>query len=472
MVSFAMKCQSCSCMDKPLLLLVFFLVLSCGTSEKNSSAVYFAGEIVNPTSEYVVLYKGDEALDSVALDENNRFTIELDSVAEGLHHFYHYPELQYMFLENGDSLQIRLNTYYFDESLVFSGRGEEVNNFLIEMFLAHEMEEEDVYGYYKLEPADFCRKIDSLGEVKVTHLEEVHQETPLSEKAYELAKAGIMYNTYMYKEPYPYYHKKKMGEASMHQLSDDFYAYHKEVDFENSELTYLRPYYNFMKYHLGNLSYRSCKKDCLTSDKKMINQLHFNRHQLYMIDSMVKQKELRDNLFRNVAFDYLLKHDSEANIEIFIEEFHQLSGNNKHIDEINKLYVDIKNIQPNKEIPNIEVYDADGNQFTLKELSENREVVLYFWSATEKGHFKNVNKRIEELKSQYPEYTFIGINLRTDLGRWKSILDEYEMNKAEQFWAEDFEQVAHSLVVYDPFKSVIAKDGLIVDGFANVYSSF
>ena len=459
-------------MDKPLLLLLFFLVISCGSPEKDSSTVYFAGEVVNPTSEYVVLYKGDEALDSVALDENNRFAIELDSVAEGLHHFYHYPELQYVFLENGDSLQIRLNTYYFDESLVFSGRGEEVNNFLIEMFLAHEQEEEQVYDYYKLEPEDFCNKIDSLGKVKVIQLNEIHGETPLSEKAYDLAKAGIMYNTYVYKEPYPYYHKKKKGEASMHQLPENFYAYHKEVDFENCDLTYLRPYYNFMKYHMGNLSYMSCKKDCMTGDKKMINQLHFNKHQLYMIDSMVKQKELRDNLFRNVAFDYLLKHDSEENIEIFIEEFHQLSGNNKHIDEINKLYLDIKNIQPQKEIPNVVVYDAEGNEFTLKELSKNREVVLYFWSATEKGHFKNVNKRIEELKTQYPNYTFIGINLRTELGRWKSILDEYEMDKAVQFWAEDFETVAHSLVVYDPFKSIIAKDGLIVDGFANVYSSF
>ena len=87
-------------MNKSLLLLSVILICSCGTREKDDSKVLFAGEIVNPTSEYVVLYKGDHALDSVALDENNRFTIELDSVEEGLHHFYHYPELQYVYLEN------------------------------------------------------------------------------------------------------------------------------------------------------------------------------------------------------------------------------------------------------------------------------------------------------------------------------------------------------------------------------------
>ena len=460
-------------MNKTILLLLVLLVYSCGSSEEKTSKVYFAGEIVNPSSDYLVLYKGDKVLDSVALDSDNRFSIELDSVEEGLHHFYHKPELQYVFLENGDSLMIRLNTYYFDESLVFSGRGEEVNNFLIEMFLTNEKEEEMIYDYYKLEPSDFCQKIDSLNDVKVAQLEELHVETPLSEQAYELAKAGIIYSSYMYKEPYPYYHKKKMGKKSLHDMSEDFYAYHQQVDFNNRELTYLRPYYNFMKYHVGNLSYMSCKKKCNTEDWQMVeNQLHFSKHQLHMIDSLVDQKELRDNLFRNVAFYYLLKNDSESNIEVFINEFHELSGNNKHMDEIDRLYKDIKNIQPNKEIPEISVFDADGNEQSLRELTKNRKAVLYFWSATEKGHFKNINKQITKLKEKHPEYTFIGINLRTDLARWKSMLAEYELDKTDQYWAEDFEEMAHSLVIYDPFKSIIADNGKIVDGFANVYSSF
>lgn len=461
-------------MNKSLLLLSILLIFSCATSEKKSTTVHFAGEIVNPTSEYVVLYKGDTALDSVSLDGDNRFLMELDSVEEGLYNFYHYPEFQYVFLENGDSLQIRLNTLYFDESLVFSGEGEEVNNFLLEMFLEHEKEGDLVYDLYKLEPADFCKSIDSLGKAKLAQLEEIHQETPFSEKAYEIAKAGIEYNTYIYKEPYPYYHKKKMGEQSMHDLPDDFYSYHKKVNFENQDFTYLRPYYKFMKYHLGNLSYMSCKKDCMTPDQKMVgNQLHFKRHQLALIDSLVKQKDLRDNLFRHVAFEYLLIQDSEQNKELFIKEFHAYSGNNRHIDQIDRLYGDIKNLQPNKEIPEVTVFDSEGNPITLQELSKDRQVVLYFWSAPQKGHFINITKRINELKLQYPEYVFIGINLRTDLGRWKSMIDEYGLDKGEQYWAEDYQNVAHKLVVYDdPFKSIIAKDGLIVDAFANVYSSF
>jgi alkyl hydroperoxide reductase subunit AhpC len=105
-------------------------------------------------------------------------------------------------------------------------------------------------------------------------------------------------------------------------------------------------------------------------------------------------------------------------------------------------------------------------------VAAEREVVFYFWSGAERGHFNNISERIAELKGSHPQYTFIGINLRTDHGRWKSILEANNLSVEEQFWADDFEEVARTLIVYDPNKGIIAKNGMIVDAFANVYNSF
>ena len=460
-------------MIRILLSLLILSLISCNESpDEITSGVYFAGEIVNPTSNEVVLYKGDTVIDSVQLDDQNRFVIQLDSVEEGLHHFYHHPELQYVFLEQGDSLQIRLNTVDFDESLVFSGRGEEVNNFLLSLFLANEQEEELVYAYYRLEPEIFKEKIDSLKHNKVRMLKELHSEDVLSEQAFHIAKAGILYSSFIYTEAYPFYHRRQMGENSLHDLPEDFYSYRNSVDYEDSNLTYLRPYYNFMKYHLGNLSFMSCKADCDPDGMAGIAKLHFNHHKLALIDSLIKQKELRDNLFRNVAVDYLLKHDTAENCEKFIAMFHERSGNNKHIAEINSLYEGIRNMRPNRELPNVYVHDFEGNKHSLKDVAANRNVVFYFWSGSERGHFNNISRRVSELKKKHPEYTFIGISLRTDQGRWKTLLEANNLNKEEQFWTDDYEQVARTLIVYDPNKSIIAKNGVIVDAFANVYRSF
>lgn len=450
------------------------LLVGCQGTEENSNRVFFAGEIVNPTDRQVVLYRGEKAIDSIELDENNRFVFSLDSVQQGLHHFYHHPELQYVYLENGDSLQARLNTVDFDESLVFSGKGEEINNLLLEIFLNTEQEEDLVYSFYDLEPTVFSLKLDSLRNNKLNLLDKSMTEFEFSNKAYEMVKAGIVYNSNISREAYPFYHRRRSGENELHELPDFFYKYRENVDYNNQELTYLRPYYNFMKFHFGNLAYTTCKKNCGNNLKVASKKLHFNKHQLKLIDSLISQKELRDNLFRNVAIDYLLKHDSEENTKNFIEDFHKLSKNNKHNEEINNLYEGIISMQPNKALPALTFYNYNGDDVLLSEVNKGEKVVFYFWSSAELGHFKNVIKQVAKLKEEHPSYHFVGISLRTDEKIWRGLVDTYGLDKNEQLWINDYNKVARALVVYDTNKnkSIIAKDGIIIDAFANIYKSF
>ena len=81
-------------MNKHLLYLVTIILASCGQEKKKSPNVFFAGEIVNPTSKQVFLYRNATVVDSVELDINNRFAFEVESIEEGLHHFNHGPENQ------------------------------------------------------------------------------------------------------------------------------------------------------------------------------------------------------------------------------------------------------------------------------------------------------------------------------------------------------------------------------------------
>ncbi|QLG43812.1 TlpA family protein disulfide reductase [Costertonia aggregata] len=462
-------------MNRILLFLFLPLVICCSEEEKKSPTVFFAGEIVNPTSEYVVLYKDDVIIDSAKLDTDNRFAFTLNSINEGLHHFSHSPELQYIYLEHNDSIQIRLNTIDFDESLVFSGTNGDINNFLINMFLTNEDEQYLIKNSYcRLEPEAFDAKLDSLKELKINELKDLQTEITLSKGALEMANASIDYNYFIYKELYPFYHKRRNGENTLHPVSKDFYSYRKDIDYEGKNLTYLRPYYNFMLWHFENLSFMECKEYCSTHDKKVKNKLHFNTHKLRIIDSLAKGKELRDNLFRNVAVDYLLKvHDKQENNEAFISEFHKFSKNNKHIAEIDSLYIGIKNIQPANKIPNLMVVDVDGNTKSLQEISKGKKVVFYFWSATNKRHFNNVVARVANLTETYPDHTFVGINLRTDDLRWKTMIGSHKLNPETQFRATDYRDLEQTLMVFnDRNKSVIAEDGIIVDAFANLYKSF
>lgn len=460
-------------MVKYLSLLFLLLCISCSVSEKNNSSVYFAGEIVNPTSEYVVLYKGGKAVDSTKLDGNNRFTFQLDSIKDGLYHFNHEPEYQYIYLEHGDSLQLRLNTVDFDESLIFSGTNEAVNNFLLELFLVQEEEEEDMYRtYYDLEPEDFKVQIENLKKEKLKTLNDLKNETGLSDKAFEIAKASIDYTYYDYMEVYPFKHKKKLREVALHNLPSEFYSYRKNINYNNENLNYLRPYYDFMKSHFGNISYMTCAEKCGIKGEAIGSQLHFNEHKLHVIDSLVKEKELRDNLFRNVAFNYLLKeHNHPENNEIFIDKFQKVSGNNIHIKEIETLYNGIRKIQPKEEIPDIKVISFNGEEISIKKVAKNKKVVFYFWSSVDKNHYENIFKRVTELNSADESIEFIGISMKTDEKNWKGIVQNNKLDSSKQYRAENFKELTETFIIDKMNKCIVTEDGLIVDAFSNIYNT-
>lgn len=460
-------------MDKNLLYLFLFVLAGCSKGEKKSPNVFFAGEIVNPTSSHIVLYKGDKVIDSALLNEQNRFSFSFDSLPQGLYHFNHTPEYQYVYLQKGDSIMVRLNTIDFDESLVFSGRGSAISNFLLELFLAREDEMPLINNYYNLEASEFLKRVDSLKNRKVALLNDLQDEGEIVGDQLRVGKASIDYTYYTFKEKYPFRHKKLAHSGIMEKLPEEFYGYRSDLEFGDEELTYLRPYYNFMLNHIQNLAYMNCNKKCKVKEEIVRNQLHFNQHKLHLIDSLITAKELKDNLYRYVAFDYLLKvHDSEENNRIFIDEFHKLSKNNKHLNEIDKLYSGIASIQPNNVIPDVSVTNTAGETLSLREIAKDGKTVFYFWAADERRHFENITKRIAILTKQKPEYKYVGINMRTSEMLWKGMVEAAGLDKDLQFRSTDFKTLTESLIIYPPNKCVITEDTLIVDAFSNIYASF
>ena len=228
-----------------------------------------------------------------------------------------------------------------------------------------------------------------------------------------------------------------------------------------------------MRSHFGNLSYMSCSKKCIKENHLVKDKFHFNKHKLKLIDSLVIEKELKDNLFRNVAIDYLLKtKDSTKNNDAFITQFHALSKNNRHRNEIDALYTGIQNIQPGKEIPAIKVTNTLGNTVSLQEITKGKKVVFYFWSGTNKNHYKSIFKRVAQLKKQKKEYLFVGINFKTTTENWKAILNTNTVEETHQYKADNFEELTKNLIVYPLNKCIRTEDTKIVDAFSNIYKKF
>jgi hypothetical protein len=149
-----------------LTLLLLMALIGCDSSKKET-LTYFGGKIINPKSKYVVLFSLDKVVDTFYLDTENKFLGKLKNANEGLYYFFHGDENQYIYLEPKDSLMLRLNTWDFDESLVFAGEGAERNNILIDCFLEDEKERKAFYDFNKLEPTAFKNKVSYLEKQKL-----------------------------------------------------------------------------------------------------------------------------------------------------------------------------------------------------------------------------------------------------------------------------------------------------------------
>jgi hypothetical protein len=452
-----------------LLVLAAIFIASCNSKPTHSTTAYFGGEIINPNSEYVLLYKNDEVIDTAYLDKNNRFLVEIDKPT-GLYYFTHKPEEQYVFIEEGDSILMRLNTLEFDESLIFSGRGAEVNNFLLEMFLLNEDEERIVYKYNKLPPKQFLYKLDSLRKMKHQQLQALIKENNISPEAIHVAKASIDFINFQQREWYPYVRKRLLYEEDLISLPKEFYAYRDTLNLNDHTLSFYNPYFKFCIYHFNNITYIDCAKNCNDNINVEKRALHYSLHKLHLIDSIVKEPNLRYILFRNTAYSYLFDDHSPKNNEHFINTFKILSKDKRHQKEVFSIYKNIQSLLPGKLFPeDITFTNINGEEKTVANFSKKHKKVFYFWSLNQKGHMKNVFKRVHKLSKKYPDYEFIGINFTDNRNRWLATLQQYKLDTLTQFQGDEY--LSKKLVFSDQNKAIILKnDGIIVDAFANIFS--
>jgi len=239
---------------KILLFLCLILLISCKKNEDIASIVtWIGGEIVNPRGDYVIFFKDEQILDSVKLNENNFFLYRAEGIKTGLYSFHHI-EFQVMFIEPGDSLMLRVNTIDFDESLSYTGKGAEKNNFLMDMFLHNEMEIELMPKLYRLPPKEFEIKLDSLKKIRIDLFEEFKIKYKSNARFEEVAEANINYDYYSKKELYTSANAGKISNDTVNKFPEGFYNYRKEIDFGSENLRSYFPYYRFLYRYFDNLA--------------------------------------------------------------------------------------------------------------------------------------------------------------------------------------------------------------------------
>ncbi len=387
---------------------------------------YFGGQIINPKSDQVFLYKGEQLLDSAKLNSNQKFLIEVDSLELGLYIFKHYDEIQYIYLEPKDSLLIRLNTWAFDESLVFSGKGAERNNFLINLFLENEKEDKLFFNFYHLNDSLFGLKIDSVLQRKKIQYNQFKEESTENSPFFEkLANSAIYYPLYKKKEAFPYRHKKAVKAEKYPHINPVFYKFRKNVDINDKELVGFYPYQDYVKTYLYHLAYEKQILD----DFKGTMDVYFMKVALenLKIDAL-KNKFLHQGMWYTLLDQNISKEEKDKAQRLFFDH----CSDEKSVAEIAQLIKAAEKLPKGDKLPAITIYSYDNVTLNLSSVIKNKNVVIYTWPA-DLRQIKNLAKRVNYLEKKYPNYLFIGINSKNSEFRWKNHIKSKKLNTNNQY---------------------------------------
>lgn len=452
---------------QPLLLpiLLLLLVSSCKKEFSNDNYVaYFGGEITNPSNRYVLFCKNDEVIDTITLNKDNTFFKKFDSLAPGLYSFKHEPEYQYVYFDKNDSVMVHVNSNEFDESMVFCGRGDEKNNFLMEMYLKNEKDKDNIFHVFDYDFDKFNEVIDSIHKKNEQYYTKKKESVKWSDEFDVFAKASYIYPHYTKKEIYPIIHNMRTGKDVYEKLPQSYYSYRNDIDYNNELLSEYSPFVMYLNHMLNNVSTIKYHNHFSQADL----ELKTNINKLNIADTLINNKVVKNKILNNIAFQYLLEDQNMVNNQEFLKMYHKYSTDNSQKNEINKIGNAIQLLLPGKKLPSVELIDVNGKTIQSDQLI-TKNTVFFFWTENANSHMINVHKKIMEFKKVYPNYQFIAVNLDKN-ENWKKSLSKYNFKDVKEYRCADFEDIKAKWAITKIYRTIVVNgDQSIKNAFTNIF---
>ena len=447
-----------------LIILAIILFFSNSCNIKNSRDNFFlGGEIINPSSNYVNFYYNNIKIDSIELNSENKFFKNLENIQPGIYRIEHIPENQYIIIENGDSLWIRVNVEDFKESLSFSGRGSSKNNFLVDMSNLNDYENDFLSQIYNQESSDYKIVIDSLMDEKKDIWELFNKSVNQRNLGRNITKASIKYNYFNKLERYALLRGREWSKEER----EEFFSYRDEVNLNDSELSLFEPYVTYLMNYFNEKTLDSGE---VYSYAK--NNTDFNIKKLLIIDSQINDPYLKNNLARATAIEEILNFKNNDLHDEFIDYYTYVNTSNRYLDEITKLYNDIEKMKKGNVLPEVNILDFNGNITSSGEEFIGSKTFIYFWSQTQMNHYRRTIRRVEELKQQYPQYRFVGICIQPYTDMVSQAQNILNLDLSNQFSFKDFESSSKDWVLTFLNKTIVTDEKVkIIDGFSNLFTN-
>ena len=444
------------------IILLWFIPGFFAAQKHAENTVLLNGKIMNASSNVIILRS--EGLETEYSMINGTFNIELNLEKSG------FVELQYkrnrlsIYLFPGSVLFMQSEDGQFFESLIFSGKGADENNYYSDKRKFNLEQVPNQRSLYGLPEMKFIPRTDEILAERMAFLKSFYSEhNTINPSFIRLEELEILYEWAIIRENYPKYHKVYTKIPEIH-LSESYYGYSSNLPLNDplnlsstSFLTFANKYVNRIAEVETNLATRS---DQLNAVMETIHKEFSNP----MIREYLQFKRLYQFLNINGIKD----------VEELIDKFLSESIDGKHISSINSIYQEWLSIEPGNPAPDINCVDSDGNIINLNSL-KGKVIYIDVWASwcgpcrRELPHFKELVKKYSRNK----EVAIIAISIDTERENWVKVLEEKNLKGIQLLdnrgWNSDI--CRKFFISGIPRYILISKEGDILDANAPAPSS-
>lgn len=447
-----------------ILTLIVFSSCSKKFDDEDYTA-YFRGEILNPTTNFVLFCKDDVVLDTLFLDEHNFFEKSFDSLTPGMYVYKHNPEFQYVYFEKNDSINLRLNTRDFDHSIIFSGRGAEKNNFLMQLNTKNLVDRNKLYEYYDASIPDFIRRTDSAHAARTSFYLRSKAKTNWSKDFDTYAKAMLDLHFFSQKEIYPIAHLVRNHNDLRGKLPTDYYDFRKRIDFNNEKLV---DFSSFTKYLAFMLSSEVEQTEIEFNSEASFDK---NIEKLNIIDTLIHNEKVKNTILDKIAFLYLLDDQNVVNNELFLKRYFELSSDTGQHNEIFKIQNSIQKLKLEKRLPEVPLVDLSNQMVSINSLI-TKPTLIFFWTKGALAHFDAAHRRAISLLEEDPDLQIIAISIDADHTAWLDQIKDYPHKNIIELRSTDFQLMKDLWIITKIQRAMtLNSDGTLHNSFVNLFDT-
>ena len=399
-------------MKNLLVFALFVFVFSSCQKEVKPTIEILSGEIQH-TTEKVALIKNQDGknISVISFDNNHKFVDTL-SLKEGYYRFFVGSEYTQIYLRPGMDIHLSLDVKDFDESLIYAGKGADINNFLAKKILLSEalLPKSSMQYFGKLDEKSVVRLMDSIENVYQALLSNAQiNDKPfesLEQMKYKLVKASNLLKYPLAKAYFTHNEKYTLPKNFPNPL--------KGIDFMDSDLLKV-------KKLATSLLKAKLKKEVIKDTSTIYDDY-------YVLKSLETAKVL-PALKSNLAFD-IAQYDLmyTKHLDSFVRIFKKLNVNPEQGKIITQKYEAIKQLIPGKVSTDFMAHDINGKTYQLKDFA-GKLLYIDLW-ATWCAPCRAEIPFLDKLKLQYKDkpITFLSLDVYDSEDKWKQMLQTQKMS--------------------------------------------